>query len=136
MVCHALLIFAELLHVDAETNIFFASFVFISVSVCSVTADLARAMYFIIVPELIPYDYRVRAKSFTIFLKDSVTTISSSTFYLGLDTFGLMFLLTFIVPQLFFFGFLFAKMPETKGKRNDEIMRSVGIQANGYETMN
>ncbi len=136
IVCQAQLIFAELLQVDAESNIFFASFVFILVSVCSVTGELARSVYFIIVPELIPYDYRIRAKSFTIFLKDSVSTISSCTFYLGLQTFGLSFLLTFIVPQLVFFVFLFAKMPETKGKRIDEIMKSVGIQANDYETIN
>ncbi len=136
MVCQALLIFSELLHVDAESNIFFASFVFTLVSVCSVAANLARSLYFLIVPELIPYDYRIRAKALSLFLLDSVTAISSCTFYLGLDTFGFMFLLTFIVPQPFFFGFLFAKMPETKGKRNDEIMKCVGIQANDYETIN
>ncbi len=131
--CHLLLILADSLEVgDAGPNALFTCFVVLLVSVSAIVGDFGRSLYFVIVPELFPYAYRVQAKSLTLLLMESLTAISSMTLYLGLDMFGMKFLLTFIIPQTFLFVFLWVNMPETKGKSNAEVLKSFGITAQGY----
>ncbi len=100
----------------------------ITTSCCMLTGFAVLSLYYIIIPEIFPFEYRVMAKSLAMLTLDSVTALSAFTLFPALEYFGPSTFLLNAIPLLICVGVLVVMMPDTKDKGPEDILRDFGIE--------
>ncbi len=88
---------------------------------------LALSLYYVIIAEIFPFQHRMIAKSTSLVFYDAACALSTFAMYPAFEKIGLATFWFSAVPLWMCVGFLAVKMPETKDKTTEEILKDVGV---------
>ncbi len=99
----------------------------LTTSYCLLVGWVALSLYYVIIPEIFPFEIGVRSKATILIFMDSASALSTFTSFPALEYFGPSTFWFNAIPLWICVGFLLIKMPETKNRPTEEILRDFSV---------